>query len=118
MIALALDILTTAAILFIVASGLLIVFGVMKIINFAHGAFMTVGAYAALITSNLGLPAIMAPFLAFVLGGVLGAAAEFVIVRRLYHRPLDAILARVEAEPGAGQKRGKQRADEDRNRDE
>ena len=65
MIALALDILTTAAILFIVASGLLIVFGVMKIINFAHGAFMTVGAYAALITSNLALPAIMAPFLAF-----------------------------------------------------
>ena len=53
MMALALDILTTAAILFIVASGLLIVFGVMKIINFAHGAFMTVGAYAALITSNL-----------------------------------------------------------------
>ena len=93
MIALALDILTTAAILFIVASGLLIVFGVMKIINFAHGAFMTVGAYAALITSNLALPAIMAPFLAFVLGGLLGAAAEFVIVRRLYHRPLDAILA-------------------------
>jgi branched-chain amino acid transport system permease protein len=93
MMALALDILTTAAILFIVASGLLIVFGVMKIINFAHGAFMTVGAYAALITSNLALPAIMAPFLAFALGGLLGAAAEFVIVRRLYHRPLDAILA-------------------------
>ena len=63
MMALVLDILTTAAILFIVASGLLIVFGVMKIINFAHGAFMTVGAYAALITSNLALPAIMAPFL-------------------------------------------------------
>ena len=54
---------------------------------------MTVGAYAALISSNLALPAIMAPFLAFVLGGILGAAAEFVIVRRLYHRPLDAILA-------------------------
>ena len=71
MIALALDILTTAAILFIVAAGLLIVFGVMKIINFAHGAFMTVGAYAALVTSNLALPAILAPFLAFVLGGCL-----------------------------------------------
>ena len=70
MIALALDILTTAAILFIVAGGLLIVFGVMKIINFAHGAFMTVGGYAALITSSLALPAIMAPFLAFVLGGL------------------------------------------------
>lgn len=93
MISLVLDVLTTAAVLFIVASGLLIVFGVMKIINFAHGAFMTVGAYAALITSELGLPAVAAPFVAFVVGGLLGAAAEIVIVRRLYRRPLDAILA-------------------------
>jgi branched-subunit amino acid ABC-type transport system permease component len=93
MISLVLDVTTTTAVLFIVASGLLIVFGVMKIINFAHGAFMTVGAYAALITSELGLPAIAAPFVAFVVGGLLGAAAEIVIVRRLYHRPLDAILA-------------------------
>ena len=64
-----LDIATTTAILFIVSSGLLIVFGVMKIINFAHGAFMTVGAYAALITSHLGLPAIAGPFVAFAAGG-------------------------------------------------
>jgi branched-subunit amino acid ABC-type transport system permease component len=93
MITLVLDIITTAAILFIVAAGLLIVFGVMKIINFAHGAFMTVGAYAALISSHLGLSAIAAPFVVFLVGGVLGAVAEIVIVRRLYHRPLDAILA-------------------------
>jgi branched-chain amino acid transport system permease protein len=93
MITLALDIITTAAILFIVAAGLLIVFGVMKIINFAHGAFMTVGAYAALVASHLGLPAIAAPLVAFVIGGLLGAFAEVVIVRRLYRRPLDAILA-------------------------
>src|SRR6266700_4257172 len=88
-----LDIATTTAILFIVSSGLLIVFGVMKIINFAHGAFMTVGAYAALITSHLGLPSIASPFVAFAAGGVLGAVAEVLIVRRLYSRPLDAILA-------------------------
>jgi branched-subunit amino acid ABC-type transport system permease component len=93
MITLVLDIVTTAATLFIVAAGLLIVFGVMKIINFAHGAFMTVGAYAALITSHLGLSAVAAPFVAFLVGGALGAVAEIVIVRRLYRRPLDAILA-------------------------
>lgn len=93
MMTIVLDIATTTAILFIVSSGLLIVFGVMKIINFAHGAFMTVGAYAALITSHLGLPSIAAPFVAFVAGGFLGAAAEIIIVRRLYSRPLDAILA-------------------------
>jgi len=43
-----LDILTTSIILYGVAAGLLIIFGVMKIINFAHGALLTVGGYAAL----------------------------------------------------------------------
>ena len=93
MITLALDIITTAAILFIVSAGLLIVFGVMKIINFAHASFITVGAYAALVASRLGLPPVLAPALAFLAGGLIGAAAERVVVRRLYGRPLDAILA-------------------------
>ncbi|MBN9530915.1 MAG: branched-chain amino acid ABC transporter permease [Alphaproteobacteria bacterium] len=93
MLTLALDIATTAAILFIVSAGLLIVFGVMKIINFAHGALITAGAYAALVGMRLGLPAWMAPFLAFMVGGLLGMAIESVVVRRLYRRPLDAILA-------------------------
>jgi len=93
MITLALDIVTTAAILFIVSAGLLIVFGVMKIINFAHASFITVGAYAALVASRLGLPPVLAPALAFLAGGLIGAVAERVVVRRLYGRPLDAILA-------------------------
>ena len=93
MITLALDIVTTAAILFIVSAGLLIVFGVMKIINFAHASFITVGAYSALVTSRLGLPPVLAPALAFLAGGLIGAVAERVVVRWLYGRPLDAILA-------------------------
>jgi len=64
-----LDMLTTAAILYGVAAGLLIVFGVMKIINFAHGAFLTV------------------------VGAVCGMAVERLVMRPLYSRPLDAILA-------------------------
>jgi branched-chain amino acid transport system permease protein len=93
MVTLILDIATTAAILFIVASGLLIVFGVMKIINFAHGAFLTIGAYAALVTYWCGLPLFLAPLTGFLAGSVLGAATEGIVVRRLYRRPLDAILA-------------------------
>jgi branched-chain amino acid transport system permease protein len=93
MVTLVLDVVTTAAILFIVSAGLLIVFGVMKIINFAHAAFITVGAYAALVASRLGLPSVLAPALAFVIGGLIGAAAERVVVQWLYSRPLDAILA-------------------------
>ncbi len=88
-----LDIVTTAAILFIVAVGLLAVFGVLKIINFAHGAWLTVGAYCAVIAARLGLNPWAALPLAFVVGAVLGGAAEFLIIRPLYRRPLDAILA-------------------------
>jgi branched-subunit amino acid ABC-type transport system permease component len=93
MITLVLDIITTASILFIVSAGLLIVFGVMKIVNFAHAAFLTVGAYTALVVSRLGLPAVTAPVFAFLAGGIIGALTERVVVRRLYRRPLDAILA-------------------------
>ena len=88
-----LDVLTTAAILFVVAAGLLIVFGVLKIINFAHGGFLTIGGYAALVATQLGLSPLLAVPLALVVGLVLGAAVELLIVRPLYSRPLDAILA-------------------------
>lgn len=88
-----LDIITTAAILFAVACGLLISFGVLKIINFAHGAFLTIGGYSALVITQLGLnPLIAYPF-ALLVGLVLGAAVERFVVKPLYGRPLDAILA-------------------------
>jgi branched-chain amino acid transport system permease protein len=93
MLTVALDAVTTAAMLFIIASGLLIVFGVMKIINFAHAAFLTVGGYAALIGSRLGLPWLLILPLAFIAGALCGGVTEIVVVRRLYKRPLDAILA-------------------------
>ena len=93
MLDLVLDVVTTAAILFVVAAGLLIVFGVLKIINFAHGGFLTVGGYAALVATELGISPWLAAPLALVVGLVLGAAVELLIVRPLYSRPLDAILA-------------------------
>ncbi|WP_316232018.1 branched-chain amino acid ABC transporter permease [Bradyrhizobium sp. SZCCHNR1051] len=93
MLTVALDAVTTAAMLFIIAAGLLIVFGVMKIINFAHAAFLTVGAYAALVGTQLNLPWFLILPFAFAAGAVCGGVTEVVIVRRLYKRPLDAILA-------------------------
>ena len=93
MMTILLDILTTAAILFIVASGLLAIFGILKIINFAHGAWLTVGAYCAVVIAGLGLnPWLALPF-AFVVGALLGGLTEVFVVRPLYRRPLDAILA-------------------------
>ena len=88
-----LDIVTTAAILYVVAAGLLLVFGVMKIINFAHGGFLTVGGYSALLVTHMGLHPWWAPAFAFVIGAVCGMAIERLVVRPLYARPLDAILA-------------------------
>ena len=88
-----LDILSTAAILFIVAAGLLAIFGVLKIINFAHGAWLTIGGYCAVLITQSGLnPWLGFPF-AFLVGAVLGALTEQLIIRPLYRRPLDAILA-------------------------
>jgi branched-chain amino acid transport system permease protein len=93
MLNLGLDIVTTAAILFIVSTGLLLVFGVMKIINFSHGAFLTTGGYASVIVAQAGLNWWWSIPCALVIGFVLGMAVERFIVRPLYARPLDAILA-------------------------
>lgn len=88
-----LDVISSAAILYLVAAGLLMIFGVMKIINFAHGAFLTVGAYASLVVTQLGLNPWIALPVALAAGWVCGMAIEYLIVRPLYARPLDAILA-------------------------
>jgi branched-chain amino acid transport system permease protein len=88
-----LDMLTTAAILYGVAAGLLLVFGVMKIINFAHGAFLTIGGYAALMVTELGLNPWWSLACAFAIGAVCGMLVERLVMRPLYTRPLDAILA-------------------------
>ena len=87
------DIITTAAILYAVAAGLLIVFGVMKIINFAHGGFLTVGGYSALIVTRFGWNPWFSLPVAFAIGCVCGMIIERLVVRPLYARPLDAILA-------------------------
>jgi urea transport system permease protein len=88
-----LDIVTSAAILYVVAAGLLIVFGVMKIINFAHGGFLTMGGYSALAVTDFGLNPIWALPFSFIVGGLVGMVVERLVVRPLYGRPLDAILA-------------------------
>jgi branched-chain amino acid transport system permease protein len=93
MIATILDIITTAAILYIVASGLLLVFGVMKLINFAHGGLMTLGGYAAVIATAIGLNPWIGIPLAAIFGAIVGLGMERIVVRSLYNRPLDAILA-------------------------
>jgi branched-subunit amino acid ABC-type transport system permease component len=88
-----LDLLTTAAMLFIVTAGLMMIFGVMKIVNFAHGALLTLGGYASYVVTQLKLDPWLSWPLALVAGVVAGMLVEWLIVRPLYKRPLDAILA-------------------------
>ncbi|MGI4943061.1 MAG: branched-chain amino acid ABC transporter permease [Janthinobacterium lividum] len=88
-----LDIVTTAAILYAVALGLLIVFGVMGIISFAHGAMLTVGGYAALLVTQAGANPWLSLPAAALAGMLAGAVMEWAVLRPLYRRPLDAILA-------------------------
>jgi urea transport system permease protein len=88
-----LDIVTTAALLYAVALGLLIVFGVMGIISFAHGAMLTVGGYAALLVTQAGANPWLSLPAAALAGMLAGAAMEWAVLRPLYRRPLDAILA-------------------------
>jgi len=88
-----LDLLTTAAMLFIVTAGLMMIFGVMKIVNFAHGSLLTLGGYSAFVVTQLKLSPWLSWPLALITGAVVGMAVEYLIVRPLYKRPLDAILA-------------------------
>ncbi|BCQ56516.1 branched-chain amino acid ABC transporter permease [Burkholderia gladioli] len=90
---LALDVLTTAALLFIVTAGLMVIFGVMKIVNFAHGALLTMGTYASFIVTQLKLDPWFGVPLSLAVGVAVGMLVEAAIVRPLYKRPLDAILA-------------------------
>lgn len=88
-----LDIATSAGILYVVALGLLIIFGVLKIINLAHSAFIVIGGYVATVATQLHLSLWYAIPVSIILGIVIGAIIEKLVLRPLYARPLDTILA-------------------------
>lgn len=86
----------------LMALGLAIIFGQMGVINMAHGEFMILGAYVTYLTSTLFaeyLPSIydsyffIAMIFAFIVTAALGALVEWAIIRHLYKRPLDTLLA-------------------------
>lgn len=88
-----LDVVTTAGVLYIVAVGLLVVYGVLKIINLAHGGFLAMGAYAGVLTTWAGWNPWTALLLAAGMGVAVAALVEWRVLRALYARPLDTILA-------------------------
>ncbi|SEO46469.1 ABC transporter permease subunit [Aquisalimonas asiatica] len=81
------------AFLVLAAAGLAVIFGMMGIINLAHGEFIMCGAYVTVVTSAMGLPLPLAMLCGSLAAGVLGIVLERTIIHRLYHRPLDSIVA-------------------------
>ncbi|ACU76732.1 inner-membrane translocator [Catenulispora acidiphila DSM 44928] len=82
------------ALYFLIASGLSLIFGLMDVLNFAHGALVTAGAYAAWrLTGHL--PFALAVAAAIGVGALLAAVIETVLIRPLYSRPKDQILVTV-----------------------
>lgn len=94
---LTLDALSLASIFFLAAIGLAITFGVMGVINMAHGEFIMMGAYTGYIVqlfiSNYTLSLVVALPLAFVVTFGAGVMMELLVIRRLYRRPLETLLA-------------------------
>ena len=80
-------------ILILVALGLVIIFGLMQVINIAHGEFFLLGAYTVLMAQWGGINFWVGLILAPIVLGLIGLALEFLCIRYLYERPLDTILA-------------------------
>jgi len=94
---LTLDGISLASIYFLAAIGLAITFGVMGVINMAHGEFITMGAYTGFVVQtfipNYTLSLLVAFPLAFAITFAAGVAMERLVIRHLYKRPLETLLA-------------------------
>ncbi len=91
------------AMYFLIASGLSLIYGLMGVLNFAHGAFLSVGAYAAWWFSDRlagtiesVLPRfLLASLFGLIVGGVLAVLVELVLIRPLYLRHIEQVLVTV-----------------------
>jgi urea transport system permease protein len=90
--------LSVGSVLVLVAIGLAITFGVMGVINMAHGELMMLGAYTTYVVqlampNHIGASIVVAIPAAFIVGAVAGVVLERTIIRFLYGRPLETLLA-------------------------
>ncbi|MEO8936208.1 MAG: branched-chain amino acid ABC transporter permease [Burkholderiaceae bacterium] len=83
----------TFAFLVLSSIGLAVIFGMMGVINLAHGEFIMCGAYVTVLTARAGLPMLLAMLLGAAAAGVIGMLIEYFVIRRLYARLFDSIVA-------------------------
>ena len=83
----------TFAFLVISCAGLAVIFGMMGVINLAHGEVIMCGADVTASAARAGLPLPVAILTGALVAGAVGMLVERVVIRHLYHRPLDSIIA-------------------------
>jgi branched-chain amino acid transport system permease protein len=90
------------AMYFLIASGLSLIYGLMGVLNFAHGAFLTVSAYGSWRIfealdgiGSLGLRFVLAALCGLVIGAIVAALVEIVLIRPLYRRHIEQVLVTV-----------------------
>jgi branched-subunit amino acid ABC-type transport system permease component len=91
---LVIEVLSGIASLALISIGLAVIFGMMRVINLAHGEFLMLGGYAAIVATNHGVNIWIAMLVvAPLVVGVIGVIAERTIIRFLYGRMIDTLLA-------------------------
>lgn len=86
--------LNQSAVLLIATLGLLIIFGQMNVINMAHGELIMIGGFCAYICTGIfHLPFGIALIVAFLITGIFGVVIETVVIKKLYSKPIETILA-------------------------
>src|SRR6201992_824157 len=88
------EVVTAVASLVLISVGLAIIFGMMRVINLAHGEFLMLGGYAAIVATSHGVNIGIAMLVvAPVVVGIIGVIVERTIIRFLYGRMIDTMLA-------------------------
>ena len=91
--ALLLDTLSFTLTLLLVTLGLVVIFGMMNVINMAHGEFFLIGAYVVVFVTGAGGSFWLGLLLAPIVLAILGFGLEWLVIRHIYHRFIDTILA-------------------------
>ncbi len=87
------SLLTTVSVLLLVSLGLAVVFGLRRVINLAHGELIMFGAFATLTATRAGIGLWVSMLIAVVVTAAFGLVVERLLIRHLYDRPADTMLA-------------------------